>query len=363
MLFEDALYYPTIDIRNEAWLKSAALLWNHIFTIVPESEWSPYRNESSRELCQAGILLPHKVNPYNLNYPGLEDEVREYLNSREGKRCFKPPLGIRKNEEVDDYVARIMNSEKMWQQYGEFCISIDKFAHGLMDVVGDYVNNERYVITSRHFMHFYMTALANRICQNRRMALLTDLVYTSDLTDRMIRNTPNDRIGRDMMKQGLLYKFIIQGVKIDPKTSVDKIIRFREKYHYEMDEFRMQVSDLVGTQNIEGLEPDEAITQLARLYRMGVKPALHNIQKAMDGHKIKWAADGTTSIAIAGVSPMLTSGAAISSFVPVLQEGLKMVYKRFFCNSDNEEILMNKPFSFLYRINKYFGGTITHNHI
>ena len=42
-MFERALYYPTIDIQNEAWLKSAALFWDRIETIVSESEERPYR--------------------------------------------------------------------------------------------------------------------------------------------------------------------------------------------------------------------------------------------------------------------------------------------------------------------------------
>ena len=37
-MFDSALYYPTKDIHNEAWLKSAALFWDRIETIVPESE-------------------------------------------------------------------------------------------------------------------------------------------------------------------------------------------------------------------------------------------------------------------------------------------------------------------------------------
>jgi hypothetical protein len=37
MPFTLALYYPWIDIRDESWLKSAALYWETIRTIVPES--------------------------------------------------------------------------------------------------------------------------------------------------------------------------------------------------------------------------------------------------------------------------------------------------------------------------------------
>jgi len=35
-LFENALYYPHIDIHNDRWLKSAALFWDRIETIVLE---------------------------------------------------------------------------------------------------------------------------------------------------------------------------------------------------------------------------------------------------------------------------------------------------------------------------------------
>lgn len=37
MAFTRALYYPTIDITNEQWLKTAILYWDEISTIVPSS--------------------------------------------------------------------------------------------------------------------------------------------------------------------------------------------------------------------------------------------------------------------------------------------------------------------------------------
>jgi hypothetical protein len=35
MAFTRALFYPTIDIQNEDWLKTAILFWDEISTIVP----------------------------------------------------------------------------------------------------------------------------------------------------------------------------------------------------------------------------------------------------------------------------------------------------------------------------------------
>ena len=70
-MFENALYYPTIDIHNEAWLKSAALFGDRLETIVPESEENPYRRRSTRYLQDEGILFAHRVNPFSEEVIGL----------------------------------------------------------------------------------------------------------------------------------------------------------------------------------------------------------------------------------------------------------------------------------------------------
>lgn len=74
MLFENALYYPTIDIKDEAWLKSAVLLWDTISTIVPDSEDDPYKNEWSKAFANARVVVPYKVNPFSVNFSGLEND-------------------------------------------------------------------------------------------------------------------------------------------------------------------------------------------------------------------------------------------------------------------------------------------------
>ena len=347
MLFENALYYPTMDILDEAWLKSAALLWDHICSIVPQSEQAPYRKSWSRELAEARVLQPYLVNPYSVKYPKLEESVKDYLNSPQGKMAFKRKA-ISKRRAY--YSA---GKDSIIKEYGDFYISAEKFGSGLKEIVKSYVNDDGYVITDRNFMNFYMTALANNICQHNSMALLTNLVYTSGLTNTMLHETPNRRVGEDLLKQGVMYNLIIQGFKIDPNTPICRILKFREKYQYEMANFRKQVSDLVGSLNTEGIPTDELVIQMGRLYNMGVIPALNNIQKALDGHKIKWIVDGSETIAIAGLTTCLAQ-AAIEPISGLAQFGLKIAQKIFHYNADRDSIINNKPFSMLYRINKFF---------
>lgn len=351
MLFEDALYYPTIDIKDEAWLKSGVLLWDHIRTIVPESERYPYRTDCTRLLSDAKVLCPHHVSPYSVNFPMLERAVRDYLDSSDGKRCFKR-RNNRDCRSCNSFIDGI-RSDKIRGEYGEFSISADKFGKGLREVIGPYVNDDGYVITTQNFMNFYMTALANNICQQNSLALLTNMAYTSGLTNTMLQEIPNQRIGVDMLKQGLMYKMIIQGINIDPDTPINKILIFREKYHDEMGDFRKQVSDLVESQNTDGLSADEIVIQMKRLYSMGVLPALNNIQKALDGQRIKWVAEGGATIAVTGLTTMLAQE-AIAPLSSLAQIGLKIVGKAFNYVSGRQRIIMEKPFSMLYRINQRF---------
>ena len=206
MLFEDALYYPTIDIMDEAWLKSAVLIWNHISTIVPKSMRVPYRNSCSKDFAAEKVLRPYEVDPFSVSFPNLEKSVMEYLKSPQGKNAFKRKVNI--NHRAYYSVA----NDKIIRDYGDFYICAEKFGSGLKRIIDSYANDNGYVVTDKNFMNFYMTALANNICQRNSMALLTNLKYTSGLTNTILHEFPNRRLGNDMLKQGLMYNMIIDGL-------------------------------------------------------------------------------------------------------------------------------------------------------
>lgn len=357
MLFENALYYPTIDIKDEAWLKSAVLLWDTISTIVPESEDEPYKNEWTRAFAQAGIVSPHKVNPYNVNFQGLGDEVKAYLNTTEGKRSFKPTVGKRGDyRSYNEIIREFQLSEAIWREYGDFKISAEKFGYGLQDVIRDFINDDGYVIASKAFMNFYMTSLANNICQQEdSKALLTDLTYTSDLTSTMMTNSPNKRMGEELLKQGVMYKLLISGLKIDPKTPVDKLIKFREDYKGERDLFKSEIGKLIQDNNVEGLPTSEVINQVDRIYRMKVLPSVNQLKRALDGRGIDYLENTGTNIMLTGISVLEPSGTGLATFGwKALKEiGLSILKKKVKINKEKEKILLGSPYSYLYRTQTY----------
>ena len=77
-----ALYYPTIDICDEAWLKNAYLFWDGIRTIVPQSiEGKAYHNNTSQFLEGEGYLQPILVNPSERVVMNLVSKVKKYAKT------------------------------------------------------------------------------------------------------------------------------------------------------------------------------------------------------------------------------------------------------------------------------------------
>jgi hypothetical protein len=53
-----ALFYPTIDVHDPAWLRSALLYWDDIYTIVPRAIKTPYETKDTEICAKEGQLRP-----------------------------------------------------------------------------------------------------------------------------------------------------------------------------------------------------------------------------------------------------------------------------------------------------------------
>ncbi len=93
MGFTKALYYPTIDIKNENWLKTAVLFWDEINTIVPSSFENPYRERATQYLSDEGIINPIAVNPDYEFIEELTSDTIYYLNTNEGFQLLTQQRG------------------------------------------------------------------------------------------------------------------------------------------------------------------------------------------------------------------------------------------------------------------------------
>ena len=84
---------------------------------------------------------------------------------------------------------------------------------------------------------------------------------------------------------------MLEGIQIDPETSVKEIVKFREKHKDELGRFRTEIAELNKATSSE--MPLEAFYQrLEDINTNQVQPAINSLKKALKiDSKIKWSAE------------------------------------------------------------------------
>lgn len=356
-MFSRALYYPTIDIKNGRWLKSAALFWDSIETIVPESRSDqPYENNTSRALFDNGLLRPHIVNPWIDDVTRLENDIREFISTREGKRLmykhhYQTSIAHRRDGRDRNIEERLRN------QYGDLYIHADKLPHFLQKELKDYRNPDGFIRTTAEFLGFYMTLLANSICRQEGLSLLTDRVVANDMSNRILTEKVGKAIPKEQVDNQLetvLYKVVLDNIQIDPQTPVDKIVAFKRQYRDELGRFRMEMSRLT---NLKGDgESFKAISEQAHnIYENGIVPSMNDLKRALDESTIKWMVDNYFNYVISGAAPVaLTAvGLPMTQVLPI-GVGLTVGYTVLGSWWAKKEMMRNSPYTYLLRAKNNF---------
>lgn len=370
-MFESALYYPTIDIHNEAWLKSATLFWDRIETIVPESEERPYRRRSTMLLQDEGILFAHRVNPFSDEVRGLEQDVVKFMDTPEGKKSFIKPWGSsavsianRRNRNVEDTTyngerRREYIIDNMTRTYRDFYIHVEKLPMILRDRLGLKETEDGYVWASRGFMSFYMTLMANRICQNNRMALLTDKVYQNNLSSRILTDGLTSVVGKGNMrdvKRGMMYQAIIDDIKVDPHTPMESIVRYKRERRHELASFRAEMDRLLAF-DTDGMNEQDLKHMVQCVYQRQVLPTIDALKATLNDARINWMA-GLATCVLTGVMPAIMGmGQDTKTNVAIgVCEGLGLALTSlpYLLKRNDYE---SSPYSYLIKMNQHLSFT------
>lgn len=368
MLFSKALYYPTIDIRNDRWLKSAVLFWDKIETIVPQSKMErPYENSTARVLYENDFLIPHIVNPFSEDVVELEDDVRRYVDTKEGKKllCHRWYNVSRAQMRGDGFYDRqrardaFLNDwrKRNREKFGDFFIHIEKLPHFLQDELQVYADENGFVASTPEFLEYYMTLLANNICRRHNLSLLTDRMIVNNLSNKILKDKAGIEVPVKTDPQNLqciLYRIIIDNILINPTTPIVKIVEFKNRYRDELSRFRQEVSRLtIIDSNLTTL--DAVTDQVREIYENSVVPSVNDLKRALDGASIKWILDNAYSYMVSSLAPatLNLAGLPLSRSIPV-SAGLAVGYTALGAWQAKKDIMRNSPYSYLIRANRKF---------
>jgi hypothetical protein len=349
------LYYPTIDIPEEGWLKSAILYWDEIQTIVPSSFQNPYSNRTTQSLADSGLLKSFSVNPDMRLVEELTETVVKYIS--EASNFLISP-------NADENQTRI-HTEKLPR---EFRMHPEKVPHEIRHLIERNIDEDGWFQGSREFGAFYMSLLANKVCENHGLALLTDNPVAANLTeqarldnkiemgdDRFHHYHRNERTTLNFA-EGVLTNMVVKGINISPANSIDKIIKFKEKHRDELGQFKMNITKLVKDINKEtSLEAVQQ--QVSDIYKHDFLPSVHNLEKALTGSQIKWFAETFLKVSLISAGATTFLPAMLGLTVPqalIAGAGISVFASKAMFNQDKSEKIRNNPFSYVLSVQKEF---------
>lgn len=354
MSFTKALYYPTIDIKNLKWLKDAILFWDEINTIVPYSIDTPYRSRESNLLFDEGILKPIEVAPDNDFIQELTSATLNYLNTNEGYQLLQQ----------GNYLSRLIHRNKPTRKIKElFDIHPAKLPYKIQQMLEGAITDDGWFRVNKNFAMFYMTLLANKICERNSIGLLTDNMFASNLSDLAKLDNKvsfkNDGMFRERgrntiqsLAQGQLMNLIIQGINIPNNTSLEDVIEFKRKHQDELGHFRTSISQM--TKGLpEGLHFEAFKEKIESIYVDEFTPSYNNLKKALKSSGIKWVVNNFMKISFFSTSatsiPMIMSGSPIPQAI-LAGTGVSVISSLVSYNIEKEEMLRKNPYSYLYAI-------------
>ncbi len=370
--FTRGLYYPFIDIDNDGWLKNAILYWDQLQTIVPRSIERPYTGATALEFFENGLLEPLFVESHMHEIEGLTGDVLTYLNSAEGVSVLTYSEGSRYHH---------IHPEKLPREVGRLLrLHPEKLSNEIRYTIERQLSTryrDGWLHVDERFGNFYMTLLATRLAEKRGLGLLTDTPVCDRLANAAKLNADfsilklgprqrpfefpryyEDILHQDApitLAQGALANLVIKNVQIDPETTVEKILEFKEKHSDELGLFRSKIAEL--TSAISDEQPFEGLMQRVNdIYTNEVRPELNNFKKALKSSRIKWIAENWFKVSFFSTSatsvPLALAGLSVPQAL-LVGAGVSLAVSTVMYNCDKTEKLAQNPYTYVLAAEKH----------
>lgn len=361
--FSNALYYPTIDIENTDWLKTAIFFWDSISTIVPESLNHPYNQTDTEYLADIGFLRPLLVNSNDKSVIGIEEDILSLMRSPEFYQAIRAPgsnhihgiwrskLSHRVRENLAHFRDAGIYPEKMSPQIRKRLQPLNWYSD----------KGEVYPV-DRSFAYAYMVTLASKLCEDHSLGMITDDIpcfnvgnaarLGNQTTMLSVDGFHNRRPSEHQFEQGLLLDFIIKGISISPDTTLDEIVSFKNHHKDELGRFRTQLAKL--TQNFtESKSIDVVQQETSDLYENEFLPAFNDFKAALNGSRIKWFTETFFKVSLLSASttgiPMALLGMPTEQAI-FAGAGASIIASLVSYNVDKKKTLRENPYAYLLSI-------------
>jgi hypothetical protein len=334
---EVALYYPYIDITDESLIKTSALYWDELQTIVPQNLDNPYQNEISQQAFREKFLRKYRIR-------WDDDEVE-----KTGMEFFSDL----KNGHVLDIAKKILAEKPRDGRYYTR-LHIDKISKDIKKMFEQFLNEkldcdeEGFFYIPAIIAHAYMSRLASTIAETKNLVPLTNETKWHKIAiDRYINYSLERR-----EDQAQLANLSLQTLSVDPAVSLIDILRFRDSHRPELINYRREIHKLAH-QISKGLNTAEKQTLFEEIVKNEIIPAKREIEAKLKSVANFFMVADIVFTATAIGTIILSDGQA---WLGSLLQGTASLGLNFYGNVRAERAITDKPVGYLYKSEQRFGS-------
>lgn len=237
-----------------------------------------------------------------------------------------------------------------------------KMAHELQYMLEDGMM-DGWLMVNSSFAGYYMTILANKICDESGLRLLTNNPLCSSLSNKVKQGlkglNPENRIYRAerinrQLANGIFTNLIIETIEFHPSTNVNEILSFKNNHSDALGLFRTNMKKL-----LEKVSTDSSIKALREevesVYQDEFIPSFNSLKKQLDNSPIKWTCDNVAKIGFFSVGTTAIPTYLLGLTVPqalIAGAGISLVTSLISYNLDKQKALRENPYNYLLEINR-----------
>lgn len=347
-----ALYYPYIDIHDPAWLRSAVLFWDEIQTIVPSSIKKPYHEPDTKICEKEGYIRPLRCD--------LHGDLLNQLGRKVLGLIQKPDFRV--SSPTNPNSAALLHVSKFGRSLQSNLnlakIHPQKVSPELRALFpGDRqvdAQDTEWLLVDSSFADAYMAALAATLAREVDVSPLTGEeralgVNLRCLIDDVAATTAD-------AAKGALLTVVMEGLRVDPATPIQKLISFRRAREVQLLELSAAFGQLQSA-IAKSEDKGELEEKAARAFKRDVRPKLEvlkselarqSIQSAWEGFQraITVTLPGGSALALfTGWSAPVLLGAG--AFLAIADVGVKSYFAR-------QKARSSSPYTYLLDIESKF---------
>lgn len=330
------LYYPTIKIKDGAWLRNALLYWDKLSSIVPGSNYNETNSAEVEYLWNIGLYKP--------TYP-IELQYNEELCKEFCKKVKKNIKCHRKHPKNNTYSK--IHIDKM-RMSNEAMVHIEKTPSSILDYLLDEGIAKRncdgpWINMNEHDANVYMATLARYLAK-----IHGNVEIGTDSSGKFLYPYISQKSTKKIDRQ-IYLNIAMQDILPVPNldSSLEDIIDFKNQYTNELKSFKRRIDQFQWS--LRACENVEELKERIQTLQIEIESDLQEIDKLMSENgmrKTKKALRTLVPIGLEAGIAMLGLEGIVSPMQTIIANAAVGLGAQLFCTEKELQVAEDKAYLF-----------------